>query len=130
MRSRPVSALVTVTVAPGTAAPDVSRTLPTRLPYNTWADADAAMASSARVTLRTLRHLTTVRSSELFTGYLLNNRLIGTRPVTRGVPGRSCTCQERGQRKSSENPRKEPEKFDCLDSVQMRNPTTWTSVPR
>ena len=42
--SRPVCLSRMVTVEPGTAAPEVSRTLPTMLPYNVCALADGAVA--------------------------------------------------------------------------------------
>src|SRR5262249_34781968 len=55
-REAAVSLCVIVTVAPGTAAPLSSVTLPTSEPYNTWASTDDARhdASSARPATTTL----------------------------------------------------------------------------
>src|SRR6185503_2789149 len=55
-RDAPVSLCVTVTVAPGTAAPDSSVTLPTSDPYRTWARSDTAEPPRVKRRTRAVTH--------------------------------------------------------------------------
>ena len=91
VRLRPVSVFTSVTVAPGIAAPDVSRTVPRIVPLTAWA-ASGRGASQGRTARETTAHRSTPAARALLICFIISSELTtGLGPVTVS-PGYSTGC--------------------------------------